>query len=269
MALLGFLSFFNLSDDSLDQVSTLNVADKMTVETISNFSYAERNSTHDMFKIVTEPMANVVSFSHNDPNLAEMSIDDHGRILRFDLAFDDIYMLPSLTKTIESDGKLASNEMYLPISRQIFFKLSGETICKIVLSSIFGRPFPTCRPKSLTNPETGRRLELDCYNPSLKIACEYNGIQHYRFPNKYHRSIKDHRDQISRDKLKQKLCQNAGIFLITVPCTTVKNSDIEKYIIKCLFFNRKIPKSRICIKKSNENIQLELELSTFKNYKMK
>ena len=59
----------------------------------------------------------------------------------------------------------------------------GETECRKVLESIFGKPFPSSRPDFLRNPVTGgiHNLELDCYNHELGLAVEYNGIQHYKF----------------------------------------------------------------------------------------
>ena len=32
---------------------------------------------------------------------------------------------------------------------------------------------------------TGKSLELDCYNVEYGVALEYNGIQHYKFPNPF------------------------------------------------------------------------------------
>lgn len=96
------------------------------------------------------------------------------------------------------------------------FLSKGEKICKETMEKIYGVPFKNTRPSWLKNDKTGRNLELDCYNEKLKIAIEYSGIQHYVYPNKFHRSIEDFREQQRRDKLKIKLCKEQGVHLIIV-----------------------------------------------------
>jgi len=105
----------------------------------------------------------------------------------------------------------------------------GETICCKVMQNIYKKPFKTCRPNWLKNPETGHNLELDCYNEELKIAVEYNGSQHYKFPNSYHSTKEKFIQQVRRDKFKQKMCDSYGVYLISVPYT-VPFEDIEDYI---------------------------------------
>ncbi|XP_026331166.1 uncharacterized protein LOC113238558 [Hyposmocoma kahamanoa] len=66
----------------------------------------------------------------------------------------------------------------------------GEKICVAHLEERFpGRKFPKHKTlRWLTNPETGRHLELDCYNEELRLAVEYNGRQHYEFVPDMHES---------------------------------------------------------------------------------
>lgn len=111
-------------------------------------------------------------------------------------------------------------------------KLSkGETLCKKAIEDIYKKPFYCVRPDFLKNPETGRNLELDLYNDELKIAVEYNGAQHYLFPNRLHSDYEEFLGQIRRDKLKVDLCDENGIYLITVPYNVPLNyEDIKKYI---------------------------------------
>jgi hypothetical protein len=77
------------------------------------------------------------------------------------------------------------------------------------------------RPDFLKNPETNRCLEIDAYHPGLKIGIEYNGIQHYKFPNHIHfdtpEGKKAFRDGLARDLLKKDLCKKHGITLIDIP----------------------------------------------------
>ena len=106
----------------------------------------------------------------------------------------------------------------------------GEQICKRTMEKIYGLPFEKIRPSWLTNPETGRTLELDCYNEELKIAVEYNGMQHYVWPNGFSQSQQEFINQVRRDIFKREMCDKLGIYLITVPYT-VNHDDIPDYIV--------------------------------------
>jgi hypothetical protein len=73
-------------------------------------------------------------------------------------------------------------------------------------------------------------MELDGYNEDLKIAFEYNGVQHYkldRFLNKTD-NVKLNNTKI-KDKLKLKICKSRGINLIVIPYT-IQILNIKKYI---------------------------------------
>jgi hypothetical protein len=110
----------------------------------------------------------------------------------------------------------------------------GEKILREVLEEIYGVPFPTVRPDFLKNPETGCNLELDCYNDELRIAGEYNGEQHYVFPNYFHgNDIDKFKSLLGRDKFKFKTCRKLDIYLIIVPYT-VPLRDIKQFVIKNL-----------------------------------
>lgn len=107
-----------------------------------------------------------------------------------------------------------------------------ESICRQILEEVYGLPFPNCRPDWLKNV-TGHNLELDCYNEVLKIALEYNGEQHYLFPNFTNCSYRQFVAQQQRDALKKKLCENRGVKLIIVPYT-VETKDLKSFILKAL-----------------------------------
>ena len=118
----------------------------------------------------------------------------------------------------------------------------GEKYCRDILEEIFSLPFPSVRPKFLKNPLTNRSLEFDCYNHKLRLALEYNGYQHYTFPNVYHKSETAFRAQLNRDEIKKDICDKLGITLIIVPYT-VQMSDIKSYIINKLTMAGYIQKS--------------------------
>ena len=102
----------------------------------------------------------------------------------------------------------------------------GETAVRVYLEKRFGKPFPTCRPDFLKNPETGRNLELDCYNEEILLAAEYQGEQHYVYeidpqaPNRenfFHPTADSLINQVRRDRFKVTMCNYVGVFLIRVP----------------------------------------------------
>lgn len=113
------------------------------------------------------------------------------------------------------------------------FYSMGERTCRSVMEKIYGVQFPNVRPAWLINPETKRRLELDCYNERLGLAVEYNGEQHYKYPNFTGQSKQEFINQVRRDKFKREMCDKQGVYLITVPYN-VKQEKIAEYIVSYL-----------------------------------
>ena len=106
---------------------------------------------------------------------------------------------------------------------------SGELETKAALERLFGVPFDKVRPSWLRNPATGRNLEIDCFNAALRIGVEYNGIQHYAYPNPFHKTADEFAAQLHRDELKKQLAEAIGVTLLAVPFT-VKRKDIEAFL---------------------------------------
>lgn len=109
----------------------------------------------------------------------------------------------------------------------------GEKKCKSVLKNKFpGHEFVTIRPDWLKNKKTKRNLELDLYCDKLKLAVEYNGEQHYKHSDYFHKK-KSLEDQVERDDIKIKLCKKMNIFLIVISydddIEVVLNRNLEKY----------------------------------------
>lgn len=109
----------------------------------------------------------------------------------------------------------------------------GERISRKCLEEIFNTPFPCARPDFLKNHKTGNNLELDCYNEELKIALEYQGIQHYKYTPAFHKSKNDLYKQRYRDTFKKEKCEEHGIILLEVPYW-VPYDKIHSHIIKDL-----------------------------------
>jgi len=105
----------------------------------------------------------------------------------------------------------------------------GEQLCRKSLERIYKKPFKKCTPEFLRNPETNRPLELDGYNEELRIAFEYNGIQHYKWPNFTKNTVQDFIQQVRRDRYKTEMCDKNGVYLIIIPYK-VPHHLIDKYI---------------------------------------
>jgi hypothetical protein len=112
-----------------------------------------------------------------------------------------------------------------------FINSTNEEVCRNFLEKTFKLPFPKTRPSFLKNPTSGKSLELDCYCEKLKLACEYNGQQHYRFTPYFHKNYEAFLNQQFRDNLKKKLCKQNNIYLIEVPYYI---ENIEKYLTQKL-----------------------------------
>lgn len=110
-----------------------------------------------------------------------------------------------------------------------------EEQCRRIFEDLFpGYRFSKCRPSWLVNPRTDHALELDGYNDELHLAFEYNGPQHYRFPNPYHRTADDFIQQKFRDLVKHRLCNQHGVYLLTIPYHVPRHhlrSFIKQYLV--------------------------------------
>jgi hypothetical protein len=107
---------------------------------------------------------------------------------------------------------------------------AGEIRSRAFLESYFGKTFPKSRPDFMVNPVTGSRynLELDCYNPELRLAVEYNGAQHYNYIPFFHKNKEAFYNQKYRDELKRIRCKELGIVLIEIPYT--KEKQLEAFL---------------------------------------
>lgn len=88
----------------------------------------------------------------------------------------------------------------------------SEKMVREIFETFFPQnKFVKLRPKWL------ERLELDGYNEELKIAFEYNGIQHYKFVEYFHKKLENFEAQKERDERKYKLCTEQEIKLCSIP----------------------------------------------------
>lgn len=99
----------------------------------------------------------------------------------------------------------------------------SEQAVREIFEQQTGQKFPKMR-KILAE----QRLELDGYCEGMRIAFEYQGIQHYEYVPHFHRNgPQDFESQKARDVRKYEQCLDAMVALIIVP---YNQFDHEKYI---------------------------------------
>lgn len=108
-------------------------------------------------------------------------------------------------------------------------KSKGEEMCARILANLLGIEFRTYRFDSIRFPETNQPLEIDCYNHEYKIGLEFNGPQHYEWPNWTGQSYEEHLAQTRRDHYKRMRCKELKIRLIEVHYET-KKEDLRDFI---------------------------------------
>jgi hypothetical protein len=133
----------------------------------------------------------------------------------------------------DEDEDVTERRSGMEFLQGIRFKSNGEELSCRALSEIVQRDvLVNHRGQNIVNPETGRKLELDCFDPITKIAIEYNGIQHYRYPNRFHKTKEDFDSQVRRDGYKIEQCQREGIRLVSVPYTVNSKGPKSEHYTK-------------------------------------
>lgn len=134
-----------------------------------------------------------------------------------------------LAQYLNNDPVPASNiEIEKPLGRANGNNKNEER-CRVIVENLYpGHKFLTVRPDWLKNPTTGRNLELDMYCHELKIALEYQGLQHTEM-TKFHRTRGDLIYQYRKDTYKMQRCKELGITLLQIP-HWVKPLELEHFI---------------------------------------
>ena len=105
----------------------------------------------------------------------------------------------------------------------------GERFLQQLLPTLF----PNTNIISQSNMEVLEKQTVDFYIPTLKLAIEYDGIQHFQ-PTCYggmseERAKKEFKKLQKRDKKKNKICKQVGVTLIRIPYH-IPFEDIENTI---------------------------------------
>jgi hypothetical protein len=118
-----------------------------------------------------------------------------------------------------------------------------EEECRKIFQKLFQKKFKSIRPDWLSNPVTGKNLELDGYCPDIVtplgegLAFEYDGQQHAKHTKAFHKSEDEFTYQVKKDHWKNAKCKEKGIVLIRIPYY-VSFFELEKYIKSELDRNR-------------------------------
>jgi len=91
----------------------------------------------------------------------------------------------------------------------------GEEVTRSLFELFTGRTFIRCNPSWLLTKQ-GNRMQLDGYCASLRLAFEYQGIQHSREMRRFFHRDRSFRGQQERDRRKTFLCRAQGITLLQV-----------------------------------------------------
>lgn len=109
-------------------------------------------------------------------------------------------------------------------------KFKREQMCREIFEKRFNKKFPKCKPAWLLSDKYGR-LELDGFCEEMKLAFEYQGIQHYEFVKFFHKDEAGLKYRKDNDEQKIKLCITAGIRVILIPYW---EKDLSSFIeIEC------------------------------------
>jgi hypothetical protein len=113
---------------------------------------------------------------------------------------------------------------YCKICSNDFTESSIATLTKNYCVEKFGKDDAIVEYKVMKNPKTNMWLKNDIYIKSLKLTIEVNGLQHYQWKNKYHRSIEEFSDQQYRDNLKKEYALSNGYYL-EIDLTKIKSKE--------------------------------------------
>lgn len=93
----------------------------------------------------------------------------------------------------------------------------GQSLAVLTIQALF----PASDWTQNTRPDflkykNGRKLELDGYSKSLKLAIEYHGPHHYQAITQQPEHQNEFMRQVERDQIKRKLCEQNGVRLVEV-----------------------------------------------------
>lgn len=142
-------------------------------------------------------------------------------------------------------------------------KSKGELIIIAAIKKIFGNT------KIIRQYGVGDKLTLDIYLPAYNIGIEYDGIQHFKEINFFHKEHIDFLNQQARDRRKDDLCKELGIELIRIAYT--ENTNLALIIKKILRHTNNVKAKKVIVNKYQEKQKeyRRLQYEKYKEYRAK
>ena len=103
------------------------------------------------------------------------------------------------------------NRLGLPL----FTRLGKQTVCLDTISKVLGGAlcYQEHRFRKFANPLTGHMFHFDGYFPDHDLLCEFQGYQHWTFPNFYHKDdLAAYDAMVERDRQKALQVRASGEF---------------------------------------------------------
>lgn len=113
----------------------------------------------------------------------------------------------------EFDNDFNNIQQYNCFCRDCKNPYVGQAVTKMYIEALTGLIFQTCRPAFLKQL-SGSNLELDGFNKEMKVAFEYNGLEHYVRSSR--QSQEDFENLQKRDQWKYKTCKENNIKLLII-----------------------------------------------------
>jgi hypothetical protein len=108
----------------------------------------------------------------------------------------------------------------------------SERICRALLERMTGLRFLKARPPWLRS-RRGGQMEFDGYAPSLGVAFEYHGEQHYRLTAFFHKDVRAFKQRQRDDEQKRRLCRRRKVTLLEVPYR-IPHEQLQMYLTSLL-----------------------------------
>lgn len=84
------------------------------------------------------------------------------------------------------------------------------------------------KEKTFNDLKYKSKLRFDYYLPQYHLCIEFNGVQHYEYIEYFHRNKAQFQQQIYKDGLKEKYCQDNSISFLELPCDLTVNEVQSK-----------------------------------------
>ena len=141
----------------------------------------------------------------------------------------------------------------------------SERVCRKFFEILFNKKFPTTTSLKWLVNENGYKMHLDGYDDELRIAFEYNGIQHYIYNKHFYKTKEEFEQRIRDDRRKKELCNQNNIVLIIIPYY-VSFDEMEDFIRKeCKMRGIHIPETEDKIDWNDFNIATPNKLTEMQN----